>query len=201
MTIVELTVAVSVFAVVGTFIFLAVGAFVTDQAVTANRALANQLTSSVLSGLQAEIGNAGTLYNPATEGTNGGTNPDGTSVGAGWSVRFYVPPAPTAATGTAGTCWQWRLLDTGVMQTRSWVNGASTANPWSNYAKGFANTSSQAPFALDSSSNFGQRLLNVDLYFSDTGKTGSTIQELSSVAALDGYFSTTTSPCSTVPTP
>lgn len=160
------------------------------------RAQATTESAGTLSQIHEEATSANILYNPATEGTNAGTN-----IPAGFSLRIY-----TQANGIL-TCMQWRLLD-GALQVRSWSDQWGTngvVRNWSTLLTGITNPTSKPPFVLDQGANFGgsgsSRLLDLDFLFG--GPSVSTPVELqSSIAGLDAeYYPQNTGDCSTVPSP
>jgi type II secretory pathway pseudopilin PulG len=163
--------------------------------------------------LRQEIVSADIIFDPANEvyssgpnsGTNyAGTNPDGTKLNAGWSLRIY-----TQLNGNA-MCVQWRLLDTGALQTRLWSpvwsqsSGRSgTVYPWDTLATNVIN--SAAPFSLNYSANYGgsnSRLVIVSLLAgANDAKVSPQLLE-SSIAARDAeYYPANTLDCYPVPGP
>ena len=150
-----------------------------------------------------QIRSGNVLYDPAAEGSNAGTNPDSTAIPAGFSLRVY-----TQANGLQ-RCVQWRLLNTNVLQRRSWsqswrVDGQVSG--WATVASGIVNPTNQPPFALDSSSGFGgagnSRLVNVDLLANNNTSKGATAEVQLSVAGRNTeYFPTNSGLCGDIPTP
>jgi hypothetical protein len=171
-----------------------------------NRALSTRqstgVTAIAMTALRQQAVSANILFNPATEGSNPGTNPDGSAIAPGFSLRIYTQ------TNGIFTCVQWRVLNTGVLQFRSWsdlwqTNGV--VGGWSTLATGFANPTSKPPFALDPGSNYGAggsgRLLDIDL-FVQSGATGNTVEDQATIAGRDAeYYPQNTGDCSPVPTP
>lgn len=184
---------------------------VETQATSKGQATAQDVAA--LTELRQEIVSANVIFDPANDmytsgaqsGTNyAGTNADGTKIQAGWSLRIY-----TQLNGNA-MCVQWRLLDTGALQTRLWTpswsqsSGSSgTVYPWDTLATNVVN--SQAPFSLNYSANYGgsnSRLVDVALLASARdAKVNSQLLQ-SSIAARDAeYYPANTLDCYPVPTP
>jgi hypothetical protein len=163
--------------------------------------------------LRQEIVSANVIFDPANEvytsgpknGANyAGANPDGTKINPGWSLRIY-----TQLNGNA-MCVQWRLLDTGALQTRLWTPAWSqssgqtgTVYPWDSLASHVINT--QAPFAFNYSANYGgsnSRLVIVTLLASANNARVNPQLLQSSIAARDAeYFPANTLDCYPVPAP
>jgi hypothetical protein len=172
-----------------------------------NQALATRQGGAVaalaMTNLRLEAVSANILFNPATEGTNAGTNPDGTAIAAGFSLRIYTQ------TNGIFTCVQWRLLKTGNLQLRSWsdlwqTNGV--VKGWTTLLGGVANPASQPPFVLDSGANYGGtvsgRLLDVDLVVRGANGAANPVEVSASIAGRDAqYYPQNTGDCSPVPTP
>jgi len=174
---------------------------------------ATTLVVTAMTELRQEIVSANVIFDPANEtytsgpnsGANyAGANPDGTKINGGWSLRIY-----TQLNGNA-MCVQWRLLDSGALQTRLWSpvwsqsSGQSgTVYPWDTLATNVVNTS--APFALNYSANYGgsnSRLVIVSLLASaGNGKVNAQLLQ-SSIAARDAeYYPANTLDCYPVPAP
>jgi len=150
-----------------------------------------------------QIRSGNVLYDPASEGSNAGTNPDSTAIPAGFSLRIY-----TQGNGLE-RCVQWRLLNTNVLQRRSWTQSwrvDGQVSSWATVASGIVNPSNQPPFALDSSAGFGgagnSRLVNVDLLANDNTSKGATAEVQLSVSGRNTeYFPTNSGLCGDIPTP
>jgi hypothetical protein len=171
-----------------------------------NQALGIQQSTTVaalaMTELRAEVVSANILFNPATEENNAGTNPDGSSVPAGFSLRIYTQ------TNGIFTCFQWRLLDTGALQLRSWSDQWQTngvVKGWTTLLTGIVNASSDPPFTLDTGANYGgstsSRLLDVDLWVRSS-QQANPIEVRASIAGRDAeYYPQNTGDCSPVPDP
>ena len=154
--------------------------------------------------LRQEIVSANVLFDPASDVSGGvnyaGKNADGTAIQAGWSLRIY-----TQLNGQP-MCVQWRLLDTGALQTRSWSDQWQTdgiTHPWATLASGVENPNGSPPFALNYSTNFGgssSRLVMVNLYASPESAHESDELLQSSIAGRDAeYYPANTGDCYPVP--
>jgi len=201
-TIIEMMVASAVMIVVVTMGFVATQSVMSVSTGALAKAQATSVSALALSQIREETTSANILYDPAAEGANAGTNPDGSAIPAGFSLRIY-----TQANGIF-TCMQWRVLDTGVLQTRSWSNEWQTngdVENWTSLLTGVVNPVSTPPFVLDSGANYGgsasSRLLDVDLVLG--GKTVALpVVVDSSIAGRDAeYYPQNTGDCSPVPTP
>jgi len=195
-------VASAVMIVVVTMGFVATQSVMSVSTGALAKAQATSVSALALSQIREETTSANILYDPAAEGANAGTNPDGSAIPAGFSLRIY-----TQANGIF-TCMQWRVLDTGVLQTRSWSNEWQTngdVENWTSLLTGVVNPVSTPPFVLDSGANYGgsasSRLLDVDLVLG--GKTVALpVVVDSSIAGRDAeYYPQNTGDCSPVPTP
>lgn len=168
---------------------------------------------AALTELRQEIVSANIIFDPVNDvytsgpetGVNyAGSNPDGTKIAAGWSLRIY-----TQLNGNA-MCVQWRLLDSGALQTRLWTPSWSQSSgeegsvyPWDTLATNVVNT--QAPFSLNYSANYGgsnSRLVVIDLLASARDAKVSPQLLQSSIAARDAeYYPANTLDCYPVPAP
>ena len=159
---------------------------------------------SAFNELRQEIVSANILFDPAYDVSGGvnyaGTNADGTNIAAGWSLRIY-----TQLNGLP-MCVEWRLLDDGSLQTRSWSDQWQTdgiVHPWATLASGVVNPVGAPPFALNYATNFGgtsSRLIIVNLYASPGTSRESTELLVSSIAGRDAeYYPTSTGDCLPVP--
>jgi hypothetical protein len=181
------------FEAVGTVLGVGNGALGRSQSTT--------VAALAMTQLRQETVSANILFNPATEGTNAGTSPDGSAVPAGFSLRIYTQ------TNGVFTCVQWRVLDTGALQLRSWSDlwqSNGVVRNWTTLMTGISNPVSTPPFALDPGANFGgsvsSRLLDVDLMVNSNKQ--SSVEVRASIAGRDAeYYPQNTGNCSPVPTP
>jgi prepilin-type N-terminal cleavage/methylation domain-containing protein len=200
-TLVEMVIAMAMLTVILTLSMQAVSMVLGLSTLAASTGYANEQASLTLNQLREEIISANILFNPSTEGTNAGTNPDGSSIPAGFSLRIY-----TELNGVP-ECVQWRLLDTGALQTRSYSDEWQTdgiVGDWTTLETGVANPQSDPPFSIDAGANFGgasgSRLIDVTLDFDETTKPVTMIQDQASIAARDAeYYPGNTDDCSPVP--
>jgi len=142
--------------------------------------------------IDRQVRSGNVLYDPAAEGTNAGS-----SIAAGFSMRIY-----TQANGVQ-RCVQWRVSG-GKLQSRSWATTwqiDGNVSGWRTVADHIVNTSSNVPFALDPSSNYGQRLINVDVIANVRSDTGSNVESKSSVTGRNTEFNYDPAVCQVIPTP
>lgn len=201
-TAVEMAIACAVLVIVALMGFAAMGSTLSGSTQDLAKAQATTVSGAALNELRLEATSANILYNPANEGTNAGTNADHTSIPAGFTLRLYTQ------TNGILNCIQWRLLDTGALQVRSWSNDWQTngvVGNWSTLLSGLTNPSNTPPFVLDQGTNFGgsssSRLLDVDLILG--GKSiAQPVKIQSSIAARDAeYYPQNSGACTPVPSP
>lgn len=211
--IVEIVVAMGIMMVVLMVGMVAASTAVDVETQAASKGQATTQVVSALTELRQEIVSANIIFDPVddvyTSGPNtganyAGTNPDGTKISPGWSLRIY-----TQLNGNA-MCVQWRLLDTGALQTRLWTPSWSQSSgqsgrtySWDTLATNVVNA--QAPFSLNYSANYGgsnSRLVVVTLLASaQNSKVASQLLQ-SSIAARDAeYYPANTLDCYPVPAP
>jgi type II secretory pathway pseudopilin PulG len=210
---VEIVVAMGIMMVVLMVGMVAASTAVDVETQATGKGQATAQVVAALTELRQEIVSANVIFDPANDvytsgphtGANyAGTNPDGSKINAGWSLRIY-----TQLNGNA-MCVQWRLLNSGSLQTRLWTpswsqsSGAEgTVYPWDTLATNVVNT--QAPFSLNYSANYGgsnSRLVIVALLASAHDAKVSNQLLQSSIAARDAeYYPANTLDCYPVPTP
>ena len=191
---VEMIVAMALLLIVSVVGLKGVGTMFALSTHTLDSAQSGTVSSLTMHELNQEATSANIVFDPATEGTNAGKNPDNTAIPAGFSLRIY-----TQNNGRF-TCVQWRLLDTGALQFRQWQDGASPPSIWSTLLTGLMNYGAPAPFAgqtkpfvLDAASAYyggsssGGRLLDVDLIL-DQHHTETPIEVRSSIAGRDAWY-------------
>lgn len=196
LTAVEMLVASALLISVSVIGFSAVGTIYGLSNRTLDTAQSATASGLVMGELRQEGVSANIVFDPSTEGTNAGTNPDGSAIPPGFSLRIY-----TQNNGFY-SCVQWRLLDTGELQTRQWPNGQTPPN-WSsastllsgvvNYSPPAPFTNLTKPFVLDANSAYyglsssGGRLLDVDLIL-DQHKTETPVEIRTSIAGRDAWY-------------
>ena len=192
-TALELVVAMALLVTISVMGFKAVGTVFGLSAHTLDSAQSATVSALALHDLSQEAMSANIVFDPSTEGTNAGTNPDGSSIPAGFSLRIY-----TQNNGIF-SCVQWRLLDTGGLQVRQWSDGSSPPG-WSTLLAGVVNYSPPSPYAantkpfiLDANSSYyggsssGGRLLVVDLIL-DQHHTETPVEVKTSIAGRDAWY-------------
>ena len=192
-TLIEVVLAMAMLVVVLTLSMQAVSTVLGLSTLATSTGYANEQAALAMTELRQEIISADILFNPATEGSDAGTNPDGSSIPAGFSMRIY-----TELNGIP-ECVQWRLLDTGALQSRSYSDQWQTdgvVGLWSTLEAGVTNPASNPPFSIDTGANFGgssgSRLVDVTLDFDQTTKPVTMIQDQTSVAARDAEYTPAT---------
>jgi hypothetical protein len=210
---VEIVFAMGIMMVVLMVGMVAASTAVDVEAQATGKGQATTQVVAALTELRQEIVSANIIFDPADDlytsgpdsGANyAGANPDGSKISAGWSLRIY-----TQLNGNS-MCVQWRLLDSGALQTRLWTPSWSqssgqegTVYPWDTLATNVVNT--QAPFSLNYSANYGgsnSRLVIVTLLASARDAKVSPQLLQSSIAARDAeYYPANTLDCYPVPTP
>jgi prepilin-type N-terminal cleavage/methylation domain-containing protein len=204
-TLVELMVAS---ALLGIVVTMCLGFLVSIQNAVSradSRQQTNDQAALAAHEVDRQIRSGNVLYDPTAEGANAGTNPDGSAIPSGFSLRIY-----TQANGIQ-RCVQWRVLNTKALQKRSWSEAwendpATLVSAWGTVATGIVNTSSQPPFALDSSSGdvtkSVSRLVNIDFLANNNSNKGATAEIQLSVAGRNTeYFPTNSGLCTDIPTP
>lgn len=159
---------------------------------------ANDKANLAFTELRRQVSAADIVFNPATEGTNAGA-----TIPTGFSLRILTDQSGTT------TCVQWRLIDTaatGTLQVRSWPDGEPTqVTAWVPVVAGIVNPATTPPFALATTTAYGNRLLDVDLVVkaANTRASPVTTQIRSSFAAFNAQFfaGTHSAFCSPVPAP
>jgi type II secretory pathway pseudopilin PulG len=201
-TALELVIAMGMLSVVMVMGFEAVGTVLGVGNKALGKSQATTVAGLAMTQLRQEAVSANILFNPATEGTNAGKNPDGTAVAPGFSLRIYTQ------TNGVFTCVQWRLLDTGALQLRSWSDlwqSNGVVRNWTKLMTGIVNPVSTPPFALDAGANYGgsvsSRLLDVNLIVNANNGAGNPVEVKASIAGRDAeYYPQNTGDCSPVPT-
>ena len=158
--------------------------------------------------IETQLRSSDVLYDPSAENpggvSNAGTNADSTQVPVGYSLRIY-----TQTNGTF-TCAQWRVLDTGSLQTRTWsptwqTDGIKTG--WRTVATSLVNGSSALdpsntkPFVLDTTSSYSSRLLDIDLLANADPGRSTNVEIKASVDGRDIEYGVMTNECNIIPTP
>jgi type II secretory pathway component PulJ len=142
--------------------------------------------------IDRQVRSGNVLYDPAQEGSNAGSG-----IGSGFSMRIY-----TQANGVQ-RCVQWRVTG-GRLQSRSWATTwqlDGQVSGWRTVADHIVNTTANPPFSLDPATNFGSRLINVDMLANVRSDTGSNVESKVSVTGRNTEFGYDPVVCQTIPTP
>lgn len=196
-TLVELLVAVAIMGIIVALImpmYLAAnGIASTSQAMEKND---NALRPALVA-LSKEVNSASVLYSPKSS-----TAQTNTYVGPGFALLMYIPPISlqegTTSLQKAGTCNQWRLFDTYVLEQRSWNPNTLPANSevyWLTMASGVRNGPTQPAFALETTTGPGENVLMVkfDLVAQRTGSSSAESLSISTAIAAQGIQQSNTS--------
>ena len=202
-TALEMVMAMALLVMVMLMGFKAVQIVLSVGNTTLSQSQATTAASLALTEMRQEVTSANILFNPATEGSNAGTNADGSTIAPGFSLRIYTQ------TNGIFTCIQWRVLDTRILQVRTWSNLWQTngvVQGWTTLLTGIANPTSTPPFVLDEGANYGgtgsSRLLDVNLVLNTNNLQGNPVNIQSSIAGRDAeYYPQYSADCSSVPTP
>jgi len=208
----EMMVATALFAIVVAFSFGALASLQKASLTVDVRGQSMDQAHLAVEQVESQLRSATVIYDPASENpggvSNAGTSPDGTQVPVGFSLRIY-----TQTNGT-WSCDQWRLLDNGNLQTRTFsptwqTDGIETG--WRTTATNLVNGSATldpkyprdtTPFVLDTSSNYGSRLLDIDLLDNADPTNRSTNVEIkAAITGRDIQYGVTTNACSVIPSP
>jgi len=201
-TLIEISIAIGL---LGTVLAMAFGALISFQNAIGKsdtRSQSNDQARLAVLQIDRQVRSGNVLYNPAAEGANAGTNPDGTAIPTGFAMRIYTQ------SNAVERCVQWRLLNTYDLQKRAWSPSWGTdgqVSGWRTVAQNIVNLTSSPPFALDTNANYGganSRLVKVDLISNVRASNGSNVEIQSSVEARNTeYFASNSGLCSPIPTP
>jgi len=204
-TVIEIMVASMLLLIVVAFSFGALVSLQRTSTIVDARGRSMDQAHLAIQQIETQVRSSDILYATTGENpggvSNAGTNPDSTQVAVGFSLRIY--------TQTNGTflCDQWRVLDTGSLQTRSWsptwqtdgnvsgwrtvatslVNGSATLDP-----------SNTKPFTSDATYS---GLLDISLLTNADPNRSSNDALIASVVGRDIQYGVTTNACSSIPTP
>ena len=139
--------------------------------------------------IDRQVRSGNVLYNPAAE------------TPAGFALRVY-----TQANGDQ-RCVQWRITKAtsgfkdGILQTRSWSESWTfdgDVSGWRNISENILTTGSAA-FSLDSSSGFGNRLINIDVRVNADPVHQKTVQFTSSITGRNTECGYSQNICNVIP--
>ena len=139
--------------------------------------------------IDRQVRSGNVLYNPAAE------------TPAGFALRVY-----TQANGYQ-RCVQWRITKAtsgfkdGILQTRSWSESWTfdgDVSGWRNISENILTTGSAA-FSLDSSSGFGNRLINIDVRVNADPVHQKTVQFTSSITGRNTEYGYSQNICNVIP--
>jgi hypothetical protein len=132
---------------------------------------------------------------PAAEPSNASLG----QVGGGMGLRIYTQA--NADTRGGSRCVQWRVAG-GKLQSRNWTVSWRTdgqVSDWRVVAEGIVNPSGTPAFDLDTSSNFGDRILNIT-FVVNPGAGDSDVVVRESVTGRNTQYGYPVSVCDDIPT-
>jgi prepilin-type N-terminal cleavage/methylation domain-containing protein len=194
MTLVELMVTVALLSVV-VGIFLSVLVSVQNHvAREERRQRANDQVRLAIQQLDREVRSGNVFRDPAAEPTNSSLG----QVGGGMGLRIYTQA--NADTRGGSRCVQWRIAG-GNLQARDWTVSWRTdgkVSGWRVVAEGIVNPSGTPAFDLDTSSNFGGRILNIT-FVVNPGAGDSDVVVRESVTGRNTQYGYPVSVCDDIP--
>ncbi len=210
-TIIELVVVTGLLGTVLAMAFGAIASFQSAIVTSDTRSQTNDQARLAVEQIDRQVRSGNVLYDPSNEGSNAGTNPDGSAIPAGFSMRIY-----TQANGVE-RCVQWRVLNTQVLQKRAWSQAwrdDGQVSGWRTVATGIVNSTLQKPFSLDSAVAFGgpgpspspgvqnnSRLVNIDIIANVNSNHGSNVEYTNSAEGRNTqYFAPNSGLCTDIPT-
>jgi prepilin-type N-terminal cleavage/methylation domain-containing protein len=194
MTLVELMVTVALLSVV-VGIFLSVLVSVQNHvAREERRQRANDQVRLAIQQLDREVRSGNVFRDPAAEPNNASLG----QVGAGMGLRIYTQA--NADTRGGSRCIQWRIAG-GKLQSRDWTVSWRTdgkVSDWRVVAEGIVNPSGTPAFDLDTSSNFGGRILNIT-FLVNPGAGDSDVVVRASITGRNTQYGYPVSVCDDIP--
>jgi prepilin-type N-terminal cleavage/methylation domain-containing protein len=194
MTLVELMVTVALLSVV-VGIFLSVLVSVQNTvAREERRQRANDQVRLAIQQLDREVRSGNVFRDPAAEPSN----PSVGQVGGGMGLRIYTQA--NADTRGGSRCVQWRIAG-GKLQARYWTVSWRTdgqVSDWRVVAEGIVNPSGTPAFDLDTSANFGDRILNIT-FVVNPGAGDSDVVVRESVTGRNTQYGYPVSVCDDIP--
>lgn len=194
MTLIELLMTVALLSlVVG--IFLSVLVSVQNHvAREERRRRANDQVRLAVQQLDREVRSGNVFRDPAAEPNDAARG----QVAGGMGLRIYTQA--NADTRGGSRCVQWRIAG-GELQSRDWTVSWRTdglVSGWRVVAEGIVNPSGTPAFDLDSSSNFGGRILNV-AFVVNPGAGDSDVIVQASITGRNTQYGYPVSVCDDIP--
>jgi prepilin-type N-terminal cleavage/methylation domain-containing protein len=194
MTLVELMVTVALLSVV---IAIVLSVLVSVQSTVARqerRSRANERVRLAVQQLDREVRSGNVFRDPAAEPDD----PAHGRVAGGMGLRIYTQA--NADTRGGSRCMQWRITG-GKLQSREWTVSWRTdgqVSGWRVVADGIVNSSGTPAFDLDSSSNFGGRILNLT-FVVNPGAGDSNVVVQASITGRNTQYGYPVSVCDDIP--
>jgi prepilin-type N-terminal cleavage/methylation domain-containing protein len=194
MTLIELIMTVALLSVV-IAIFLSVLVSVQNTvARQERRSRANERVRLAVQQLDREVRSGNVFRDPAAEPDD----PAHGRVAGGMGLRIYTQA--NADTRGGSRCVQWRITD-GKLQSRDWTVSWRTdgqVSGWRVVADGIVNPSGTPAFELDSSPNFGGRILNLT-FVVNPGAGDSNVVVQASITGRNTQYGYPVSVCDDIP--
>ena len=195
MTLIELIMTVALLSVV-LAIFLSVLVSVQNTvARQERRSRANERVRLAVQQLDREVRSGNVFRDPAAEPDD----PVHGRVAGGMGLRIYTQA--NADTRGGSRCVQWRITTDGKLQSRNWTVSWRTdgqVSGWRVVADGIVNPSGTPAFVLDSSPNFGGRILNLT-FVVNPGAGDSDVVVQASIAGRNTQYGYPVSVCDDIP--
>jgi type II secretory pathway pseudopilin PulG len=202
MTLVELTVSMSMLAIVSVIFLTALASVQRGVNRQTDRTRTNDQARLAVEQLDHEIRSGNLLYDPQNE-----TDPDpGHQVVPYMSLRIYTQTNANSR-NPENQCVQWRITDTGLLQSRRWAttwrsDPANLVTSWRIVAENVVNRdpSVNVPaFSLDPDPNKGGRTIVVTLMLNTNGKSGQNVKIQESITGRNTEYGYPSSVCTDIP--
>lgn len=158
------------------------------------RSRVNDRVRLAIQQLDREVRSGNVFRDPAAEPTNAGRG----QVGDGMGLRIYTQANADSRGGSR--CVQWRI-SAGRLEWRDWTTSWRTdgkVSGWRVVTDGIVNPSGTPAFELDSSSNYGGRILNVT-FVVNPGAGDSDVVVRASITGRNTQFGYPVSVCDDIP--
>jgi type II secretory pathway component PulJ len=202
MTLLELTVSMSMLAVVSVIFLTALASVQRGVNRQTDRTRTNDQARLAVEQLDHEIRSGNLLYDPQNE-----TDPDPShQVAPYMSLRIYTQ-ANANARNPGNQCVQWRITDTGLLQSRRWAttwrtDPDSLVTPWRIVAENVVNRDPSVnvrAFSLDPDPNKGGRTIVVTLMVNANNKSGQNVKIQESITGRNTEYGYPSSICTDIP--
>jgi type II secretory pathway pseudopilin PulG len=202
MTLVELTVSMSMLAVVSLIFLTALASVQRGVQRQTDRSRTNDQARLAVEQLDHEIRSGNLLYNPQNE-----TDPDPShQVVPYMSLRIYTQ-ANANARNPGNQCVQWRITDIGELQSRRWAttwrdDPPALVTPWRIVAENMVNRNpgvNVPAFSLDPDPAKGGRTIVVTLMINANQRSGQNVKIQQSITGRNTEYGYPSNVCSDIP--